>query len=328
MLVKTKYFIFILLFPLLQSCSTVDHPKFFEQHEKMFKEQTSYNTHYIEREGFNIHAREFGKKTSRPSIILMHGFPDSMHLYDWLVPKLMANEHIITFDFIGWGDSDKPKNHTYDFNSLKNDLNRVVNYFKLDKVILVAHDASGSTGIDWSYDNQQKTAGLILLNSFYSPMPTLKSPEEIKIFSTPGIKRWFSVKATQLSDHLLISRYNTQMDKFITTQALREPFKKILGHQFLNIRPAFYGLNSVLEEHVENNELKTSRLKMFQPPVRIIFGEDDPYLNSGVAKEFHKLYENSELFLIQNAGHFVQVDKPKQIASLIKELINKVEGDY
>jgi pimeloyl-ACP methyl ester carboxylesterase len=327
-LVKTKYFIFILLFPLLQSCSTVDHPKFFEQHEKMFKEQTSYNTHYIEREGFNIHAREFGKKTSRPSIILMHGFPDSMHLYDWLVPKLMANEHIITFDFIGWGDSDKPKNHTYDFNSLKNDLNRVVNYFKLDKVILVAHDASGSTGIDWSYDNQQKTAGLILLNSFYSPMPTLKSPEEIKIFSTPGIKRWFSVKATQLSDHLLISRYNTQMDKFITTQALREPFKKILGHQFLNIRPAFYGLNSVLEEHVENNELKTSRLKMFQPPVRIIFGEDDPYLNSGVAKEFHKLYENSELFLIQNAGHFVQVDKPKQIASLIKELINKVEGDY
>lgn len=328
MLAKTKYFIFIILFPFLQSCSTVDHYRFFEQHEKQFKEQTNYNTHYIDREGLKIHAREFGKKTNRPSIILMHGFPDSMHLYDWLVPELMANEHIVTFDFIGWGDSDKPKEYTYNFDSLKNDLNRVVDYFNLNQVILVTHDASGPTGIDWSYDNQQKIAGLILLNSFYSPMPTLKSPEEIKIFSTPGIKRWFSVTTTQLSDNLLISRYNTQMDKFITTQALREPFKKILGHQFLKIRPAFYGLNRVLKEHVQNNGLKTSRLKMFQPPVRIIFGEDDPYLNSGVAREFHKLYENSELFLIQNAGHFVQVDKPKQVASLIKELINKAEGNY
>lgn len=317
-------FLLIILFLLLQSCSTADHSQYFEQHEANFKEKTNYLTHYIERDGLKIHVREFGKRTvGRPSIVLMHGFPDSMHLYDWLVPELMNSEHIITFDFVGWGDSDKPKGHTYNFDSLKNDLNSVIDYFKLSRVILVSHDASGPTGIDWSFENQHKIAGLILLNTFYSQMTTLKTPEEIEIFSTPGIKRWLSVQTTQLSDHLLISRYNSQMDKFITNESLKEPFKKIFGHQFLNIRPAFYGLNRVLRDQIDTNSTKTKRLKMFRPPVRIIFGADDPYLNTGVAKEFHKLYETSELFLIEKAGHYVQVDQPQRVANLISDLVGK-----
>lgn len=320
---KIKFFFILLMLPLLQSCTSVDNKTYFDKHEKAFKLLTQYKTHYIERDGMNIHVREFGMKTDQASIVLMHGFPDSMHLYDWLVPELMENQHVITFDFIGWGDSDKPTDHRYDFISLINDLDVVVKKLELNKIILVAHDASGPTGIDWSFDNQDKISGLVLLNSFYSPMPTLKPPEEIDIFSTPGFKRWISVKATTLSDSLYISRYNKQMDKFISTESLREPFKKTLGHQFLNIRSAFYGLNRVLREEVENNEAKISRLKTFKPPVRIIFGNDDPYLNSGVAKEFHKLYGDSELFLIEKAGHFVQVDKPKQVAKLILEFQNK-----
>jgi len=151
-------------------------------------------------------------------------------------------------------------------------------------------------------------------------MPTLVRPEAIETFSTPGIRQWLSILASSLSDSLWIRGYNQQMDRFISTESLREPFKKIIGHQALKIRPAFNGLNRVLQKHVQSNNAKTRQLKTFKPPVRIIFGDDDPYLNRGVAKEFHRLYGDSELFLIKDAGHFVQVDKPKQVARLIKEL--------
>lgn len=320
MLKSLRSITFILLLPMLQACSSSDNSTFFEKHEIAFKAQTNYKMHYVKRDNLKIHVREFGFKSDKPTIVLMHGFPDSMHLYDRLVPELMKDEHIITFDFIGWGDSDKPKQYNYDFDRLISDLDTVVKHFNLPKIILIGHDASGPTAINWSFDNQEKVAGLVILNAFYSPMPTLVPPEEIKIFSTPGIKRWFSVQATTLSDSLYIKRYNAQIAKFISTKKLVEPTLKVLGHQFLNIRPAFYGLNRKLLEEVANNGNKTKRLASFKPPVRIIFGEDDPYLNTGVAKELHKLYGDSELTLIKNAGHFVQVDKPAEVAKLIKNL--------
>jgi pimeloyl-ACP methyl ester carboxylesterase len=59
------------------------------------------------------------------------------------------------------------------------------------------------------------------------------------------------------------------------------------------------------------------RLREFRRPVRIIFGDADPSLNSGVARTFHELLPGSELFLIPGAQHFVQLDEPEQVARLI-----------
>jgi pimeloyl-ACP methyl ester carboxylesterase len=51
--------------------------------------------------------------------------------------------------------------------------------------------------------------------------------------------------------------------------------------------------------------------------VRIIFGASDPYLNEGVARKFHELFPSSDLFLLPGARHFVQMDEPERVASLI-----------
>ena len=59
------------------------------------------------------------------------------------------------------------------------------------------------------------------------------------------------------------------------------------------------------------------RLREFRRPVRIIFGDADPYLNAGVARRFHELFAGSELFLVPGARHFVQMDEPAQVARLI-----------
>ena len=58
-------------------------------------------------------------------------------------------------------------------------------------------------------------------------------------------------------------------------------------------------------------------LKEFARPVRIIFGDADPYLNRGVAQRFHELFPKSDLFLLPGARHFVQMDEPEEVARLI-----------
>jgi haloalkane dehalogenase len=59
------------------------------------------------------------------------------------------------------------------------------------------------------------------------------------------------------------------------------------------------------------------QLKEFRRPVRIIFGHADPYLNKGVAQQFHEVFATSDLFFLPGARHFVQMDEPKEVARLI-----------
>jgi len=59
------------------------------------------------------------------------------------------------------------------------------------------------------------------------------------------------------------------------------------------------------------------KLREFRRPVRIIFGDADPYLNRGVANSFHDLFPTSDLFLLPGARHYVQIDEPEKVALLI-----------
>lgn len=48
-----------------------------------------------------------------------------------------------------------------------------------------------------------------------------------------------------------------------------------------------------------------------------MFGAADPYLNAGVARRFHALLPTSELFLLPDARHYVQLDQPATVARLL-----------
>ena len=73
---------------------------------------------------------------------------------------------------------------------------------------------------------------------------------------------------------------------------------------------------------VRSGTRRLSRFREFGRPVRIIFGDADPYLNKGVAQRFHELFPASELFLVPGARHFVQMDEPAQVARLILAMPN------
>jgi haloalkane dehalogenase len=49
----------------------------------------------------------------------------------------------------------------------------------------------------------------------------------------------------------------------------------------------------------------------------VIFGSRDRSLNPRVARQFADLFPNSQLHLLDDAGHFVQVDQPQQVAALM-----------
>ena len=215
---------------------------------------------------------------------MMHGFPDNQHLYDLLIPELSQNFHLVSFDFLGWGASDKPPSHLYNVASQREDLEAVIKQLGLNIVVLVLHDLSGQAGIDWALDNELQTAALVLLNTYYSPMASLVAPEAIQFYATPSWLRDIAVWGATQSGGNFQSGVGGQLARFFSSAKVRDAFTPIITNASVSIRPAFFSSTSVLWQELEARRALVPRVQQFKKPVHIIFGADDPYLNTGVAK--------------------------------------------
>ena len=187
-------------------------------------------------------------------------------------------------------------------------------------MVLVAHDASGPPAIDWALNNSDRVEALVLLNTCYCEMPTLKAPEAIRLFSTPVVRNVARFISGLLNYWVFRRMYWWQVGRFFRDAEIRDEFVPLLYQQFDTVpsaRPAFYRLNEDLLPTVRSRSRMIPKLKEFRRPVRIIFGEADPYLNKGVAQKFHEMFPTSDLFLLPGARHFVQMDEPKEVARLI-----------
>ncbi len=285
----------------------------------MFEEQTvSYTEHVVQRGPYHIYAREYPGE--EPAIVLMHGFPDNLHLYDRLLPWLTPARRVVTFDFLGWGASEKPAGYPYTAANQVGDLDAVLEQLHLQQMVLVAHDASGPPAIDWALAHADRVAGLVLLNTYYCMMPTLRPPEAILLFSTPLVRNVARAVSTAFDNWLFKKLYWWQVGRFMREAADREEFLPLLYQQFAatpSAQPAFFRLNEDLLSTVRDRTMRIPQMKAFSRPVRIIFGASDPYLNVGVARRFHELFPTSELFLLPGAYHYVQIDEPEQVAHLL-----------
>src|SRR5712692_7440742 len=151
-------------------------------------------------------------------------------------------------------------------------------------------------------------------------MPTLRPPEAIFLFSTPLVRN-VARPISEMFGHLIFRRmYWWQVGRFFRDSEIRNEFVPLLYQQFdakPSTRPAFFSLNEDLLTTIRSGSKTAFKLKEFRRPVRIIFGDADPYLNKGVAHKFHELFPASDLFLLPHARHFVQMDEPEEVAHLI-----------
>jgi haloalkane dehalogenase len=280
------------------------------------EDKMEYSEHTVPRGRYRIYAR--GYAGEEPAIVLMHGFPDNLHLYDRLVPHL-SGRRVVLFDFLGWGRSEKPEGYPYTADNQTRDLDAVIEHLGLESVVLVAHDASGPPAIDWALWHPERTAALVLLNTYYSRTLAARLPEAIFLFSTPVLRNVARFVSGRFD--LFRRMYWWQVGRrFIRDEAVRKEFVPLFFEQFASTpstKPAFFSLNADLRGTVRSRSGAEPEMRAFGRLVRIIFGGADPYLNAEVARHFHDLFPNSELFLLPTARHFPQLDEPGEVSRLI-----------
>jgi haloalkane dehalogenase len=277
-----------------------------------------YIEHLVSHQGSNIYVRHYAG--TDPAFVLMHGFPDNLHIYDRLIPAL-AGRQVITFDFLGWGASDKPTDHAYTSKQQEGELHAVLAAMQIDQVVPVAHDASGPVAINWALDHPQRVSSLVLLNTYYGQAPTLRFPEFISLFADPA----YAALTRAMAQNPTVAQWLLawQARQFGGDEQVQQSLLAMVGPQFAGTPstfPPFIGLTSDLHATLQANTRRMPELKAFDRPVRIIFGAEDPYLNPGVARSLHEALPTSDLSLLPKKGHWPQLDGAPEVAQLLLSL--------
>ena len=173
----------------------------------------------------------------------------------------------------------------------------------------------------------------MLLNTFYDLTPSLSAPEALAIFAdlldlrtaplvAPSVPWSFERLSQAIATDARMFRwlYYWQVGSFFRDDHVRRVFLPKLYAQFArkpSSIPAFVALNRDLAAAIGANTVRAPELASFDRPVRIIFGDSDPYLNADLARSFHVSFPTSDLFLLPSAHHYVQMDEPEEVARLI-----------
>ena len=272
----------------------------------------------VPRDPGTLYVRDY--EGAGPAFVLMHGFPDNLHIYDDLIPHLTkSGRRIVAFDFLGFGASDKPPGAAYSFQQQLGDLEAVIELLGLGKVILVPHDAAGPAGINFAIDHPEKVASLCILNSAYDDSALNVWPEMITLFADPRLTAlasavagsptqfgWLLAWQAQKLGEALRPSQKPHFDEFIVSLVADNFIKQNSGPAFMQMTADFYG-------ELRRNSTRLPLAKALDIPVKVIWGVDDPYLNAGLGEERASRFKKGSFHPI-SAGHWVQSDEPERVA--------------
>src|ERR1700739_1356454 len=116
--------------------------------------------------GLKMFYREAGSKTS-PTIVLLHGFPSSSHMFRDLIPHLAGKFHVIAPDYIGFGYSDAPAVNEFDspFENLAPYVDDLLfDVLGLKKFSIYVQDYGAPIGYRIAFKHQDAIEGIIVQN--------------------------------------------------------------------------------------------------------------------------------------------------------------------
>jgi pimeloyl-ACP methyl ester carboxylesterase len=252
-------------------------------------------------------------------VFVLHGFPSSS--FDWhlVVPSLARRTRVVTFDFLGFGLSDKP-DLAYSLFDQTDLAEAVAADCGIDRCVLVSHDmgdtvaaellkrqAEGKLG--FRIERAVLTNGSIFIDmaqlsagqQFLLGLPDERLPEPLGLDGfRPGLRETFSDAHPPPDDEL---------------DAMVELLRHNGGDQLLP------RLIRYIEERRANQERWTEGLVDFDGPLTAAWGELDPIAVVAMTDRLKELRPSTEVVRWPDVAHWPSIEVPDRVAETILERI-------
>jgi pimeloyl-ACP methyl ester carboxylesterase len=303
----------------------------------------SYKT--VEIDDVEIFYREAGNRQN-PTIVLLHGFPTSSHMFRNLIPALANDYHVIAPDYPGYGFSAMPSvdEFEYSFDNVAGLMEHFLEAVDVERYSLYLMDYGAPIGFRLAAANPRQIEALIIQNGnaydegidndFWEP---IKAYWQDRDAINQGLDNafWKNVKKAY------------QQPQMANEDALR--FLLTLGAtnwQYTNgvpdvtaVSPDNWGHVQPLLDRDGNNDIQLQMfysygtnpplypewqayLREHQPPTLIVWGKNDEIFPAAGAHPYKKDLKNLEFHLI-DTGHFALETHGDEIAGLMRDFLQR-----
>jgi len=273
-------------------------------------------------DGSKIFYREAGPKTA-PTILLLHGFPTSSHMFRNLIPTLADRYHVIAPDLPGFGFSDVPdrKQFLYTFENLAKVIDTFTETIGLERYGIYVFDYGAPVGFRLALAHPERVTAIISqngnayeegLSQGWNPIqkywkePTPENRAALRDFLTPEATKSQYLYGVQ--DETLVAPEAYQLD---STLLARPGIDEIQLDLFLD-----YASNVALYPKFQEY-FRTKR-----PPLLAVWGKHDPFFLPPGAEAFKRDNPNAEVHFY-DTGHFALETHYREIADAIREFLSR-----
>jgi len=267
--------------------------------------------------GLRLFYREAGDP-SKPTIVLLHGFPTSSSQFRDLIPRLADRFHVIAPDYPGMGFSEAPGPTVLQptFDDVAMAIDAFIDQYVPGPLIVYLHDIGGPIGMRIATAHPERIAGLIFQNFTISVEGW--NPERLKVYErlggpeTPEKLAETEQFATMERDIFLHKKGAREPDALnpdnwaIDAYAFSIPANRVfMSRLFMN-----------LTTNIQHYPEWTAYLKDRQPKTLIVWGRNDPLIWPAAA-EFVKQVVSAAEVRYFDSGHFVLDENANEIAEAI-----------
>jgi len=238
-------------------------------------------------------ATEYKDEGLGPVLLLLHGWQDSLRTFDGLVDILKGRYRVIRLDMPGFGQTEVPKTAW----ELKDYVDFVTAFIK-------------KLDVDVSYIAGHSFGGRVAIKGIATGIFT---PKKVVLIDTAGF-----VKSRSVQNRIIqgVARVGNLVLSVPPLTLLKESVRE----RFYNHIDSDYYTAGPLKETFVNiiNEDLADCAAQIQIPALLIWGENDIATPLADGERFNELIKDSELKVIEDAGHFVHREKAETVAEYIQ----------
>jgi pimeloyl-ACP methyl ester carboxylesterase len=274
----------------------------------------------VEVDGVSVFYREAGR-VAAPTMLLLHGFPSSSHMYRNLIPRLADRYHVVAPDLPGFGFTQVPANtkYVYSFANLATTMDAFTQTLRLSRYAIYVFDYGAPVGFRLALAHPERIAAIISQNGNayeeglsegwnpiqnYWKQPTAANRAALRGFLTLETTKWQYLHG--VAGEACVGPESYTLDAALLARPGNDEIQLDL---FLD-----YASNVALYPQFQ------AYFRSKQPPLLAAWGRNDPFFLPAGAEAFKRDNKNAEV-RFYDTGHFALETHAGPIAADIREFL-------
>jgi len=277
----------------------------------------------IKIDGLDIFYREAGPKDA-PTVLLLHGFPTSSHMFRNLIPALADRFHVVAPDYPGYGNSSMPgtDEFEYTFDNLASIVEKFTEKVGLTKYSIYLMDYGAPVGFRLAAKHPERVDALIVQNGnaydegidndFWKPIKeywknrTKDQGDKLRSLLTLDATKWQYTHGVRNVETISPDTWGHVQP--LLDRPGNQEIQLALFHSYGSNPPLYPKWQAYLREH--------------QPPTLIVWGKNDAIFPAAGAHPYKRDLNNLEFHLL-DTGHFALEEDGATITMLIRTFLDK-----